>query len=107
MKCPSCNQGTLKKATIREEQYGVFLGEHEGLRCSRCRETFFDEKTTNTIMEKAKEKGIFGMEIKTKIGKSGNSLAVRIPKKIADVVDFKEGKEVRIHPAGKKIIIEE
>lgn len=107
MKCPACNDGELKKARIREEQLGVFLGEYKGLRCDACNETFFDEATTQKIIEKAKEKGIFGIEAKTKIAKSGNSLAVRIPKNIATIMKLKEGQEVRMHPAGKKLIIEE
>ena len=32
----------------------------------------------------AKEKGIWGLGIRTKITRSGNSLAVRIPKKMAN-----------------------
>jgi len=105
MKCPICN-GNLKKEKIKEEQLGVYLGEYEGLVCKSCGESFFDSKTTEKIIEKSKEKGIFGIEAKTKISKSGNSLSVRIPKKIADFLKLKEGKEVRIHPSENKIIIE-
>lgn len=106
MKCPVCNERELKKEILREEQLGVYLGDYEGLRCSSCGESFFDSETTKKILDKAKEKGIFGIEAKTKVAKSGNSLAVRIPKKIANFLKLKEGKEVRIHPAGDKIIIE-
>lgn len=107
MKCPNCNQGNLRNAKIKEVQFEVDLGTYDGLECAHCHETFFDEAATTKIMQKAKEKGIFGMEVRTKIAKSGNSLAIRIPKKIANLVHFEEGKEVRMHPAGKKIIIEE
>lgn len=106
MRCPICKQGELKETKIREEQFGIDLGEYKGMQCSLCRETFFDEIITNKIMQKAKEKGIFGIQATTTVAKSGNSLAVRIPKKIAEIVQWKEGKEVHIHPAGKKIVIE-
>ncbi len=106
MKCPSCNKGTLEKKNIKEEQFGISLGEYLGLQCTSCGETFFDEKVTQQIIEKSKEKGLFGMEMTTKVTKTGNSLAVRIPKKIADFLKLKEGKEVRIHPAGDKLVIE-
>ena len=107
MKCPICSQGELRKTKIKETQFEVDLGTYEGLQCLNCGETFFDEATTNKIIEKAKERGIFGIESRTKIARAGNSLAVRIPKKIVDLMDLKEGKEVRIHPSGKKIIIEQ
>lgn len=105
MKCPICEK-ELKKAKIREEQFGVFLGEYEGLLCAGCGESFFDSETTKKIVEKAKEKGIFGIEGRTKIAQTGNSLAVRIPKKIADLLKLKAGKEVRVHPVGDTIVIE-
>ena len=106
MICPICNQGELKKAKIREEQFGVFLGEYEGLQCMACNESFFDDVTTKKVIEKAKKMGMFGIDAKTKIARSGNSLAVRIPKRIVDFLKLKEGKEVKIHPAGNKLIIE-
>lgn len=105
MKCPICEK-ELKKAKIWEEQFGVFLGEYKGLLCAGCGESSFDSETTKKIVEKAKEKGIFGIEGRTKIVQSGNSLAVRIPKKIAELLKLKAGKEVRIHPVGDKIMIE-
>lgn len=41
---------------------------------------------------------------KTKITRTGNSLAVRIPKEIADYLNLKEGEEAYIHPEGKKLV---
>ena len=106
MKCPVCNMGDLEKKRVKEEQLGVYLGEYEGLECNCCKESFFDEETTKKILEKSKEKGIFGLEAKTKVSRSGNSLAIRIPKKIAEFLHLKEGKEVRISPRENKLIIE-
>ncbi len=106
MKCPACNEGELKDGIFKEEQLGIYLGEYKGQKCTSCGEIFFDSESTQKIIEKAKEKGIFGIEAKTKIAKSGNSLAVRIPKKIAEFLKLKEGKEVRLSPQGKKIVIE-
>ena len=54
----------------------------------------------------AKQKGIWGLGVKTKISRAGNSLAVRIPKKIADYLKLTEGAEAYIHPENKKIVIE-
>jgi len=106
MKCIICNKGILKKGKIKEHMFGVYLGEFPAEICNKCNESFTDSKTTRKIEEIAKKKGIFGLEKKTKITKTGNSLAVRIPKEIADFFKLKEGKEAYIHPEGNKLVIE-
>ena len=106
MKCPMCEKGDLKKGKIKETMFGIYLGEFPAEICSKCNESFTDEKTTKAIQEAAKKKGIWDLGKKTKITKTGNSLAVRIPKKIADFLKLKEGKEAYIHPEKNKLIIE-
>lgn len=105
MKCPIC-KGILKKRKIREEMFGVYLGEFTADVCSKCGESFTDAETTRKIEEVAKSKGIWGLGIKTKITKTGNSLAIRIPKKLADFLKLKKDKEAYIHPDAGKLIIE-
>ncbi|MBU1005819.1 MAG: AbrB/MazE/SpoVT family DNA-binding domain-containing protein [Nanoarchaeota archaeon] len=58
------------------------------------------------IEEAAKKKGIWGLGRKTKITQTGNSLAVRIPKQLADYLHLKRGEEVYISPKDNKLIIE-
>ena len=106
MKCPVCNKGNLKKGKIKETMFGVYLGEFPAEICTKCNESFTDEKTTRMIEEAAKKKGIWGMGKKTKITKTGNSLAVRIPQEIAKFLNLKDGKEAYIHPEGNRLVIE-
>ena len=106
MKCPTCNKGILKAGKIMEEMFGVYLGEFPAQICSKCKESFTDEKTTKLIEDAAKAKGIWSLGKKTKITKTGNSLAIRIPKNIADFLNLKEGKDAYIHPDKNKLIIE-
>ena len=106
MKCPVCEKGSLKKGKIKEEMFGVYLGEFSAEICAKCNESFTDEKTTRLIEDAAKKKGIWGLGKKTKITKTGNSLAVRIPQEIAKFLNLKDGKEAYIHPEGNKLIIE-
>ena len=106
MRCPICERGILKKGKIKETMFGVYLGEFPAEICDKCGESFTDEKTTRAIEEAAKKKGIWGLGKKTKITKTGNSLAVRIPKEIAKFLNLKEGEEAYIHPDKNKIIIE-
>jgi len=98
MKCPICKKGILKRKKIKEEMFGIYLGEFPADVCDNCGESFTDAETTRKIEEIAKKKGIWGLGVKTKITKTGNSLAVRIPKKIAGFLKLKEGKEAYIHP---------
>src|SRR3989338_5394431 len=106
MKCPVCEKGTLKKGKIKEIMFGLYLGEFPAEICSKCSESFTDEKTTRAIEEAAKKKGVWGLGKKTKITRTGNSLAVRIPKEIVNFLKIKEGKEAYIYPEKDKIVIE-
>lgn len=106
MKCPICEKGILKKGRIKEYMFGVYLGEFPADICSNCKESFTDSITTKEIEEVAKKKGIWGLGASTKITKTGNSLAVRIPKKIADYLKLENGKEAYVHPEDHKLIIE-
>lgn len=105
MLCPIC-KGKLKNQKIKEEMFGVFLGEFPALVCIKCDESFTDEKTTKEIEAAAKKKGVWGLGKKTKITKTGNSLAVRIPKEIVDYLHLKEGKEAYIHPENHSLIVD-
>jgi len=106
MICPICEKGNLEKKKIREIMFGIDLGEFPAEVCDECEESFTDEDTTRKIEEAAKEKGIWGLGMKTRITKTGNSLAVRVPKKIADFMNLKEGEEAYIHPEASKLMIE-
>jgi len=106
MICPICEKGILKKKKIKETMFGIYLGEFLAEVCTHCKESFTDIKTTKKIETAAKKKGIWGLGMKTKIMKSGNSLAVRIPKKVADYLHLKQGKEAFIHPEDNKLVIE-
>ena len=91
---------------IKETMFGVYLGEFPAEVCTKCGESFTNIETTKKIEAIAKKKGIWGLGMKTKIMKSGNSLAVRIPKKIADYLNLKQGKEAFIQPQDHKLVIE-
>ena len=90
MNCPICEKGILKKGKIKEHMFGVYLGEFPADICSKCGESFTDSDTTRKIEEAAKKKGIWGLGATTKVTKTGNSLAIRIPKKIAEYLNLKD-----------------
>jgi|SRR3989338_7378554 len=106
MKCPICGKGNLKMGNIKEYMYGIYLGEFPAEICSECNESFTSSETTMAIENIAKKKGIWGLGAKTKITKAGNSLAVRIPKKIAKYLNLKEGEEAYIHPEKNRLVVD-
>ena len=105
MKCVFCKTEAIEKE-VEYKEYGISLGKFQGFVCTNCGETFFDSDVVKKIQQKSKEKGLFGLSRKVKVGKVGDSLMVRIPKEIANFVKLKEGKEVRMSPEAGKIIIE-
>jgi len=106
MKCPICEKGMLKKTKIKEYMFGIYLGEFPAEACTICGESFTDSETTKKIEEIAKNKGLWKLGTATKITKTGNSLAVRIPKKLVDYLKLKDGEEAYIHPEQNKLIVE-
>ena len=106
MKCPVCGKGELKNKTIKEYMHGVYLGKFPAQVCTKCTESFTDEETTKKIEAASRKAGIWDLGRKTKVTKSGNSLAIRLPKEIAAFMNLKEGSEVYLNPEKDKITIE-
>jgi YgiT-type zinc finger domain-containing protein len=106
MPCPMCGKGTLRKGKVKEYMFGEYLGEYPALICSACKESFTDSATTKKIEAAAKRKGIWGLGAKTNITRVGNSLAVRIPKRLAEHLKLTNGKEVYLFPDKNKLIVE-
>ena len=106
MSCPICN-GKLKLTKLEYSFYDIPFGKFDAEVCQKCGEIFFTEEASDRIDEIAKEKGLWGLEKRSKISYSGNSLIVRIPKEIAEFMDLMKGQEIEIHPEGKKKIVVE
>ena len=104
--CPVCN-GKLKKTNAPFSVYDIPLGEFDAEVCQNCHETYFTEESSDEIDRLAKSQGLWGLERKTKIAYSGNSLVVRIPKEIVELLQLERGVEVRLRPEGKKRLVVE
>jgi len=105
--CPICEKGKLIKKIIPYFVYDTKLGDFPAEVCTSCNEQWFSEETAKKIEKIEKEKGLFGLSKQSKIGYSGNSLIVRIPKEIAKFMNLKKEKQITIHPEGKnKLSIE-
>lgn len=99
--------GKLVKAPIHIEYFGVDFGIREGHVCTKCGDEYLTDDIWQEIEDKAKALGIFGIERKVRIRKSGNSLVVTIPPDIAKYVGIGKEKLVSLIPIGRgKIEIE-
>ncbi len=96
--------GVMIKKMVDFSMYGVSLGRFEAEVCQKCGEELFSEEASQKIDEAAKKKGLWGLEVQTKVSKAGDSLIIRINKKIADFYGLKQGEEVTILPKDKKEI---
>lgn len=104
MKCPIC-EGKIKRKEAPYSIGGVSLGIFDARVCTSCGEVFFTEASSDAIDAKAKERGLWGLEKKGKIGYSGNSLIVRIPKKVAEFMKLKKGEGIVIKPEDKRRLV--
>ncbi len=105
MKCVFCD-GTLKESNVEHKEHGISLGKFKAKVCMKCGESFFEPEVVDKIQTKSKKLGLFGLKANVKIAKIGNSIAVRIPKKIAEFLKFKPGEETSMYPQNHKLIIE-
>ena len=105
MKCVMC-EGKVEEKLVDYSEFGVSFGKFNGMVCLKCGEIFFDSGVADEIQNKSKKLGFFGLSSKkTKVAKFGNSLAIRIPKEIAEFVNLKKEEEVRIIPKNKREIL--
>jgi len=99
-KCAMCD-GKMKRGIVPYSVYGMEIGKFPAMVCSKCGEQWFDEKTARKIEEIEKSKNLFGLSKETKISYSGNSLILRIPRKIAKFLNLKKEEPVLIYPESR------
>ncbi|MBI2668637.1 hypothetical protein HYX14_02230 [Candidatus Woesearchaeota archaeon] len=102
MKCDECGKGMLRESKVDYILLGQNLGKFDALVCDHCQETIFLGETLDLIEQKAKEKDLWGIAAKTRIGTSGNALDVKLPKQIVNFLHLKKGQEVLIEPIDQK-----
>lgn len=104
-RCPICEKGRLREGTIPYEYLGVHYGDYEGEVCDRCGEAFLSQDASDAIDVKAKQLGHWGIAKRSKVGVSGHSLMVRIPKELEKALKISKGDSVLIRPEGKGRIV--
>ncbi len=106
IKCEECGGKILHK-NVDYSLYGISLGKFSAQVCDKCGEICFEEDVSRKMTQIAKEKGLWGLEIRTKIGKVGDTLDFRFNKRLIEFLSLKKGEEVFAYPETKsKFIIE-
>jgi hypothetical protein len=67
----------------------------------KCGEICYEEEISREMTRIAKEKGLWGLEAKTKVGKVGDALDIRLNKKLVEFLGVKKGTEVTVHPVSR------
>ncbi len=99
--------GLLKKSKTEVEFFGMDFGLRPCEICTRCGSEYLSQELVEGIEAEVKKKGLFGLERKGRITKSGNSLVIRVPKEIADSLNIEKDSQITIYPSDKKRLIVE
>ena len=104
--CPCGGNIKWKKDEVVME--GVNCGILDIEYCKKCGEEYLPDESFRVVEEKLKEKGLWGMKReKVSFWKSGNSVTLRIPTKIAKSLNLKPKEEGYIYREGdKKFVVE-
>lgn len=104
MKCMTCEKGEMTKKKVEYNYLGQSLGWFDALVCPKCNETIFEGSVSLQIEQKAKALGLWGLARKSRVGTSGTSLDIKLPKQIAEFLGIKKGQEIIIEPRTKNKI---
>ena len=102
--CEECG-GKIIHKMVDYILLGENLGKFPADVCTKCGEQVFDEGVSEKIDVIAKQKGLWGLQAKTRVGKIGNSFNVLINSKIAKFLELKKGEEVVVYPENKKKLV--
>lgn len=102
--CWDCGKKMIKK-NIEYNLYDILIGKFPAMVCETCKESFFSEEISKKITQLVKEKGLWSLQAKTKVGQAGQTLDIRLPKKIIEFIKLKKGTEVTITPESQNKIV--
>src|SRR3989338_3274726 len=95
--CEECG-GKIVRKRVKYSLYGTTLGRFPAQVCAKCGEVCYEEQVSREMTLIAKEKGLFGLATKTRVGKVGDALDIRLSKRIVEFLGLKKGTEITVHP---------
>ena len=101
--CEECG-GKITTKKVDYSLFGQSLGAFPAQVCAKCGEVCYEEEASKDMTRIAKEKGLWGLSSKTKVGQAGDALDIRLTKKIVEFLSLKKGTEVNVQPVNKHTI---
>jgi len=99
--------GKLKRSHTEVEFFGIDFGVKQANVCTECGSEYLPQEVMEEVETEVKRRGLFGLERRGRVAKSGNSLVIRIPKEIAQSLKIKRDLPIVIYPSEpRKLIIE-
>ena len=99
--------GKLKRSFTEVEFFGIDFGVRRANVCTNCGSEYLSQEVMEELEREVKRRGLFGLERRGRVAKSGNSLVIRIPKEIADSLKIKRDVPIVIYPSEqRKLVIE-
>lgn len=99
--------GRLKRSVTEVEFFGIDFGTREAEVCTECGSEYLSQELMEQIEAEVRKRGLFGLERRGRVAKSGNSLVIRIPKEIAASLKIKRDMPVVIYPSEpRKLVVE-
>lgn len=99
--------GRLKKSVSEVEFFGIDFGLKEADVCSKCGSEYLSQEVMQELEAEVKRRGLFGLERRGRVAKSGNSLIVRIPSEIVESLKIRRDLPIVIYPSElKKLVVE-
>jgi len=96
--------GKLKKSQTQVEFFGIDFGIKECEVCTACGSEYLGDEVMEEIEQEIKKRGIFGLERRVQVTKSGNSLVIRVPPEIAKFSGIQYKDQIRMYPIEKNRI---
>ena len=99
--------GKLKSSYTEVEFFGIDFGLKRANVCTNCGSEYLPQEVMEEVESEVKKRGLFGLEKRGRVAKSGNSLVIRIPKEIAESLKIKRDQSIVIYPSEpRRLIIE-
>lgn len=96
--CYECEKGKLVHKDVEYKQYDVVIGKYPAEVCTKCGEVFFDSDTVGKIELELKKRNLWGLGTKAQVGTSGNSLDIKLAKRLVNFFHLRKGQSVFIEP---------
>ncbi|MDG7018525.1 MAG: AbrB/MazE/SpoVT family DNA-binding domain-containing protein [Nitrososphaerota archaeon] len=99
--------GKLQERASEVEFFGIDFGVKKVESCTECGTEYLPQETMEEVEAEVRKRGLFGLERRGRVSKSGNSLVIRIPQEIAKSMKLKRGLPIIIYPSDKDRLVVE